>query len=240
MPNSPDETSPRRILVVDDDKNIRLTLSEVLKDLGLQVDTASDGEEALARLEEAMYWLVLLDLKMPGLSGMDVLRRVRDVQPEIRVIIITAHGTVDSAVEAMKLGAVDFLPKPFSPREIRALVGKVMEREKLDPKQADDYEGFIEIARRAMGHRQFDAARDYIREALRLDERQPEAHNLLGILHEIDGDLFEAQQRYRKALELDPTFAPARANLQESVERDRKTSFFLGEVKKIENNTSTP
>jgi DNA-binding NtrC family response regulator len=234
-----DDTSHRRILVVDDEKNIRLTLSEVLRDIGFQVDTAADGEEALAMLEEDAYWLMLLDLKMPGLGGMDVLRRVRSVQPEIRVLIITAHGTVESAVEAMKLGAVDFLPKPFSPQQIRAVVGKMMEREKLDPEQVDDYEGFIELARHAIAHRQFDEARDHIREALRLDEKQPEAHNLLGILHEIAGELFEAQQRYRKALEIDPTFAPARANLQESVEPNRKTSFFMGEVKKIEKDSST-
>jgi len=226
------------VLIVDDEKNIRRTLSEALAGMDLRVDTASDGEEALARLREEAYGLILLDIKMPGLDGMEVLRRVRDVQPEVRVIMITAHGTVTSAVEAMKLGAVDFLQKPFSVREIRTLVGKVREREKLDPEQAEGYEAHVELARRAITHRQFDVARDYVRAALRLEEGQPEVHNLLGVLHEIAGDRYEAQQRYRKALKLDPTFAPARANLNESVEPDRKASFFLGEAK-IENDTST-
>lgn len=221
----------KRILVVDDEKNIRLTLGEALAAMDLEVDTASDGEEALAKLEEDAYRLMLLDIKMPGLDGMEVLRRVRDVQPEVRVVIITAHGTVANAVEAMKLGAVDFLQKPFSAQEIRDVVRTVIERERIDPKRAEGYEAYLELARRAVSHRRFDAARDYAREALRLDAGRPEVHNLLGVLHEIAGDRFEAQQSYRKALELDPTFAPARANLHESVEPDRKTSFFLGEAK---------
>lgn len=220
-----------RVLVVDDEKNIRLTLSQTLEGIRLKVDTAADGEEALSKLNQADYWLTLLDLKMPGMDGMEVLRRLRVLQPGTKVVIITAHGTVENAVEAMKLGAVDFLQKPFTPAEIRALVQKIMDRDALDPAQAESYEAFIELARHGISHRQFDEARAYLRKALACDDAQPEAHNLLGVLHEIDGDRFEAQQCYRKALELDPTYAPARANLRESVEPDRKTSFFLDEAK---------
>jgi len=121
----------RPILLVDDEKNIRLTLSQSLEPLGLPIQTAVNGEEALQKIQEAEFGLLLLDLKMPGMDGMDVLRRVRERWPTMPVIIITAHGTIESAVDAMKIGAVDFIQKPFSPREIRELVTKVLQRESL-------------------------------------------------------------------------------------------------------------
>jgi CheY-like chemotaxis protein len=121
----------RPILLVDDEKNIRLTLSQSLEPLGLPIQTAVNGEEALQKLDDAEFGLLLLDLKMPGMDGMEVLHRVRERWPTIPVIIITAHGTIESAVDAMKIGAVDFIQKPFSPREIRELVTKVLQRESL-------------------------------------------------------------------------------------------------------------
>ena len=96
----------QRILVVDDEKNIRLTLVQALESAGMLVQTAGDGEEALRLLSEADFNLVLLDLKLPGMDGLEVLRRIRQSRPKLRVIIITAHGTIEYAVEAMKSGAV--------------------------------------------------------------------------------------------------------------------------------------
>ena len=123
-----------RILVVDDEPNIRITLARALEDMA-QVDTATNGEEAVARIEAGEYRVVLLDLKMPGMGGMEVLRRMAEARPEIRFVIITAHGTVDNAVEAMRLGTADFLQKPFSPAEIRNLVRRILARESLEPDQ---------------------------------------------------------------------------------------------------------
>jgi CheY-like chemotaxis protein len=117
------------VLIVDDERNIRLTLSRSLEALGMQIQTAVNGEEALQKLQEDEFALLLLDLKMPGIDGMDVLRQIRERWPKTRVIVITAHGSIDLAVEAMKLGAVDFIQKPFSPTEIRELVTKVLKRE---------------------------------------------------------------------------------------------------------------
>jgi CheY-like chemotaxis protein len=116
------------VLLVDDERNIRLTLSRSLEALGVQIETAVNGEEALQKLQEDEFALLLLDLKMPGMDGMDVLHQVQERWPKTRVIVITAHGTINSAVEAMKLGAVDFIQKPFSPAEIRELVTKVLNR----------------------------------------------------------------------------------------------------------------
>ncbi len=223
--------APARVLVVDDEKNIRLTLVAALGGLGLDVDTAADGREALDRLAEGDVWLVLLDLRMPGLDGIGVLRRLRELQPEAHVVVVTAHGTVGNAVEAMKLGAVDVLSKPFTPDQIRGLVDRLRRRDALDPEPADDYDSVVELARRAIARRQLDDARDFVRRALDLDAARPDAHNLLGVLHEVSGERLEAQNRYRRALALDPTFAPARANLAASVEPRRATSYLLGEAK---------
>jgi len=112
------------ILIVDDEKNIRMTLSQSLESLETETDTAGNGEEALAKLKEKDFGLILLDIRMPGIDGMEVLRQVREIRPDIRIIMITAYGTIESAVEAIKLGAVDFLQKPFDPDEIRALVSR--------------------------------------------------------------------------------------------------------------------
>jgi DNA-binding response OmpR family regulator len=224
------------ILIVDDEKNICLTLSQALEVLGVEIDTALDGEEALVKLEKKEFGLILLDLRMPGMDGMEVLRRVREIRPNIRVIILTAHGTIESAVEAMKLGAVDFIQKPFSPDEIRELVSRVMDREKLDEKRAFDYTSSIELAKRSVGDRHFDAAVEHLRHAIFIDPGRPEAFNLLGALMEIKGDRIEAQKHYRAALSLDPSYEPAIRNLQRSTEKRWRQvgTILLGEGAKEE------
>jgi DNA-binding response OmpR family regulator len=204
------------ILIVDDEKNIRLTLSQALETMGAEIDTAANGEEALTKLKEKEFGLILLDIRMPGMDGMEVLHRVREIRPDIRVIMITAYGTVEAAVEAMKLGAVDFLQKPFDPEEIRELVLRVMDREKLDEMKSVDYSSSIELAKRCIGNRQFDAAAEHVRKAIFVDTRRPEAFNLLGALMEIQGDRAEAQKNYRAALSLDPSYEPAIQNLHRS------------------------
>jgi len=122
----------KTILVVDDEKNIRLALSRALEELGLPVAAAVNGEDALQQLESGDVGIMLLDLKMPGMDGLEVLRRVASARPEVRVIIITAHGTVPNAVDAMKLGAADFIQKPFSSDEVRQVVRRVLERDLTD------------------------------------------------------------------------------------------------------------
>ncbi|MFH0726714.1 MAG: response regulator [Pseudomonadota bacterium] len=202
------------ILVVDDEKNIRLTMSRALESLEVPVETAVNGEEALKKLRERPFGLVFLDLKMPGMDGIEVLRHIKEDWPEIRVIIITAHGTISSAVEAMKLGAVDFIQKPFSPGEIRELATLVQAREALDEKSVSDYPALIELAKRHITDRRFEDGRETVRKAIAADPGQPEAYNLLGALLEIKGDWLAAQKFYRAALNIDPTFGPASANLE--------------------------
>lgn len=225
------------VLIVDDEKNVRLTLARSLESLELETDNAGNGEEALAKLKEKEYDLILLDLRMPGMDGMEVLRNIREIHPDIHVIIITAYGTIESAVEAMKLGAVDFIQKPFAPMEIRELVSRVMEREKLDEQKANDYTSYIELTKRCVGNRHFDAATKHVREAISLDPTRPEAFNLLGALLEIRGDILEAQKKYRKALSLDPRYEPARKNLERATGCKPEAGIILGEVKNKEKKT---
>jgi DNA-binding NtrC family response regulator len=205
-----------RVLIVDDEKNIRLTLSQALEPLGVETDTAVNGEEALAKLKQKDFGLMLLDLKMPGMDGIEVLRRMRETRPEVRVIIITAHGTIESAVDAMKLGAVDFIQKPFSPEEIRQLASQVLDRDKLDEREATDYASVMELAKRCVADGHTDAAIEHVRKAISIDPSRAEAFNFLGALLEIKGDHHEALKQYRAAVSLDPTYEPARQNLYRS------------------------
>jgi DNA-binding response OmpR family regulator len=227
----------KSVLIVDDEKNILLTLSQSLEVLQLETDTATNGEEALAKLKEKDFGLILLDIRMPGMDGMEVLRQVREIRPDIRIIMISAYGTIELAVEAMKLGAVDFIQKPFSPEEIRALVSRVLDREKLDEMKVADYGSSIELAKKSIGNRHFDAAIEHSRKAIFLDPSRPEAFNLLGALLEIRGDRIEAQKNYRAALSLDPSYAPAIKNLERSTSWGWKRAggITLEDIKKESN-----
>jgi len=121
-----------RILVVDDEEGIRSFLAESLELDGHQIDEAASGEEALERLRAKSFDLVLTDLRMPGMGGMKLLETAQAEQPEVEFIVLTAHGNVESAVQAMKLGAFDFIQKPVSgPAELRLLAARALERRKL-------------------------------------------------------------------------------------------------------------
>ena len=202
-------------LVVDDEKNIRLTFSETLVQMGFDTQTAANGKEALAKMKETDFDLILLDFWMSGMDGIEVLRCIRQGYPKVRVIMITAHGTIESAVEAMKLGAVDFIQKPCTPGEIRKWVGKVMERETIDESKAQDYPMLIELAKKCIADYRFEAAGAQVRKAVAIDPSRPEAFNLLGAIQEILGaHPSEALKNYHAALSLDSSYAPARKNIE--------------------------
>ena len=121
-----------RVLVADDEEGIRSFIAEVLEDEGYHVTLARDGQEAADLLDRRAFHLLLADLKMPRMDGMTLLRKARADQPDMEVVMLTAHGTVQNAVEAMKLGAFDFLQKPLgSPDELRLTVSRALERRKL-------------------------------------------------------------------------------------------------------------
>jgi len=119
------------ILVIDDEEAMRDSCFQVLIKEGYRVETAGDGGTGLQKLKDLKPDLILVDLKMPGISGMEVLEKVRNIDPNIIAVVITGFATVDSAVESMKHGAYDFLPKPFTPDELRLIVKRGLEKRKL-------------------------------------------------------------------------------------------------------------
>ena len=116
----------KRVLIVDDELNIRLTISKSLSSINLEVDQAISAEEAIERIAKYNYDLLLLDLRLPKMSGMQLMQQMRDMGIEVKTIIISAHGTIDMAVKLLKAGALDFIEKPFSPDEIRQIVTKYL------------------------------------------------------------------------------------------------------------------
>ena len=120
-----------RILVVDDEPIVCESCKRILGEEGYEVDIALSGQEAFEKMKRDTYDVVLTDLKMPGIDGMEVLRTLRKDYPETMVIMITGFSTVETAVEAMKLGAFDYIPKPFTPDEVSIVVKKAIERKSL-------------------------------------------------------------------------------------------------------------
>ncbi len=126
----------KQILVVDDEPNLRRVLSAQLARDGYEVHTAEDGEGALDLLKEHHIDLVITDLRMPKMDGMELLRRAVELDDELPIVMITAHGTVDNAVEALKTGAFDYITKPFDQAEVRAIVRKALKTRDLSENEA--------------------------------------------------------------------------------------------------------
>ncbi|MBI4509197.1 MAG: sigma-54-dependent Fis family transcriptional regulator [Deltaproteobacteria bacterium] len=120
-----------RILVVDDEANARMALAELLREEGYAVETAADGFKALPKLDEFAPDLVLTDLRMPGMDGIELLRKARDKDPECVAVVMTAFGAVESAVAAMREGAADYLTKPINMDELVLVLERCLERRRL-------------------------------------------------------------------------------------------------------------
>jgi DNA-binding NtrC family response regulator len=120
-----------RILVVDDEEIVLRSCVRILAGGDYQVDTAQDGLEALRKIDENHLDVLILDIMMPKLDGLEVLRRVKESHPDIDVIMVTGLSQIDTAVQSMKLGAFDYLSKPFDPDELKLVVQRALERRRL-------------------------------------------------------------------------------------------------------------
>jgi DNA-binding NtrC family response regulator len=120
-----------RILIVDDEFSVRHSLTAWFEDEGYTVDVASSGKEALGKLAESKWDIFFLDLKMPGMSGLELQKKIIEIQPDSTIVMITAFASVDTAVEAMQSGAYDYLSKPFDPDYLALMVRNIIERKKL-------------------------------------------------------------------------------------------------------------
>jgi DNA-binding NtrC family response regulator len=127
--------APPRLLIVDDDEELRDTLARRFARAGLPVTTAESGEEALAKLGRAEFDVALFDLHLPGMSGLDLLAQFKQLQPEAEVLMLTAHGSIATAIEAMRRGAYDFLTKPFQLGDLDIHLEKAHEKVRLSRRE---------------------------------------------------------------------------------------------------------
>lgn len=225
---------PPHILIADDEPNVRLVFRTALEANGYEVSEAADGAQALAHTEQSRCDLIVLDLKMPRLDGMETLQRLRASGSDVPVVIVTAHGSVPDAVEAMKLGAIDFLEKPLKPEQLRAVVSEILSRHGVQvepetaPKQTTpapqvtpetQYADVLARAKRALNKRDFEAAEVLLVQAISLESKSAEAHNLLGVLYELCDEHNGSLREYKAALKVDRNYAPAKHNIKRFYER---------------------
>ncbi len=122
---------PAKIMIVDDEEIVRVSLRNWLNEDGYEVTCAESGKAALEMLDEVNPAIMLLDIKMPRMSGIELLEKVKGLNPEIQIVMMTAYASVETAVEAMRIGAFDYLVKPFEPEELRILIQRIIERQAL-------------------------------------------------------------------------------------------------------------
>ncbi|APW58949.1 response regulator [Paludisphaera borealis] len=215
----------RRILIVEDEPNVRLVFCTALLSNDYTLSTAADGESALRWLKQEPADVVLLDLHMPGMGGMGFLRRLREAGIDVPVVIVSAHDQVPNVVQAMRLGAIDFVPKPVTPEALRRIVAEVLSRTaklappaKPEPKAAPASASgatadALTRAKAAFNRRAFGDAEAALRQAIGGVSRCAEGHYLLGVLHELRGERHAAYSAYRAAVQADPEFEPATFHL---------------------------
>jgi DNA-binding response OmpR family regulator len=218
-----------RILIVDDEPHVRLVFRTALESLHDEIVAAEDAAGAFEALGRESFDLVLLDLNMPVMGGMDVLRRLRDEGNNVPVVIITAHGSVPNAVEAMKLGAIDFLMKPIAPDALRRIVAEVLDRHAVrvptatEPARpvtaAGQFATHMTETKRHLNHRDFEQAEVHLKQAIALEPDSAEAHNLMGVLHELRNEHDASYREYRLALKADRHHEPANHNMTRYYER---------------------
>lgn len=208
----------KKLLIIDDEENIRKMLKQSLEKDGYNIELALNGEEGFEKVKDSNYDLILLDLNLPGMDGIEVLEKLREDDISTPVLIVTGYGSVDSAVKVMKLGAIDYLQKPFNPKDIKEQVQQILQRKGFDDNGEDytDYDSLIIRAKAAINQRDFSLAEDLLQKANDIKTERPEPFNLLGVLAEIRGESSQAMKMYRAALDIDPAYKPAQENLERS------------------------
>lgn len=208
-----------RVLIVDDEPNVRLVFGTALELDDYRITAAADGETALAWLAQEQFDIVLLDLQMAGLGGMEVLARLRERGDDTLVIIISAHDQPPNVVQAVRLGAVDFLSKPLTPDALRRAIADVLAREDEPDDNGDENANatrpwdLLSSAKRALRHRLLRRADTLLHAVVKRDPGLAEPRYLLGVLREIEGRPKAAVEAYREALRVDPNYEPAKLHL---------------------------
>jgi FixJ family two-component response regulator len=204
------------ILIVDDERNVRLMYRAALDSI-FDVDEADCAAKALEMFKARRYDVGILDLRMPDMTGLELLEQMNDAGIITPVVFITAYADVPNAVSAMKCGAIDFLQKPITPDQLRAIVKDVLvrhSREERKSQEPHDFEYFLRCAKRAINLRDFHAARGNLVKALEIDPNSPQALNLAGVMFEMREEFDQARRYYGRAIKVSKDFEPAQANMR--------------------------
>jgi DNA-binding NtrC family response regulator len=213
----------KRTLIVEDERNVRMMYRAALETEGFEIAEAESGAVALEKFAESKFDVAVLDLRMPEMDGLELLEVMRDRNIKTPAVIITAYGDVPNAVKAMKLGAIDFLPKPVTPEQLRTLLNEVIERHAVAAggdrkstalKYKTEPNIHLLAAKRAINNREFEAARSHLAEVIRQNDRMIEAHNLLGVLFEMKQEYSIAKRCYGRAISIDSHYEPAQQNMR--------------------------
>ncbi len=222
----------KRILIVDDERNVRLTYRVALETDGHRSAEAASAAEALTALQRAPFDLILLDLRMPGTDGLELLRLMRGRGIATPVVIVTAYGSLPDAAQAMRLGAIDFLQKPLRPADLRRSVAESGVASSASA-VAQGSELDLDRVRSLIHASDLRAAQAAVLRALEADERSPDAFNLAGVIAEMKGDLRQARKLYGRAIWLDTNHDAAQGNMRRLFELNHLGSsnepYHLGE-----------
>jgi FixJ family two-component response regulator len=211
----------KRILVVDDETNVRLSFRMALETDGYKIFEADSIEPAFQMLTEYSFALVILDLRMPDADGLELLTKMSETGIDVPVMIVTAYGDIPHAVQAMKLGATDFLQKPLLPADLRDAVAEVIKGHPSEDRAAADvFIVHIAAAKRCLNLHAFAKARLHLVKAMELNSKSVEAFNLAGVLAELLEDYKQAKKYYGQAIRLDNGYEPAQQNMRRLFELD--------------------
>jgi FixJ family two-component response regulator len=204
-----------KILIVDDETNVRLNYRITLETEGYQIFEAVSAARALEELIGRSFDLAILDMRMPAMDGLELLAKMREIGITVPAMIVTAYSDVPHAVQAMKLGAIDFLQKPLRPEDLRRIVAEILKRhapQKDHP--AESFNSHIVAAKRCLNLRSFALARIHLVKALELNTKSVEAFNLAGVLAEMLDDVDKAKKYYGQAIKLNKNYEPAQQNMR--------------------------
>lgn len=186
----------KKALVVDDTKNIRILLTTCLEINGYDVITADNGKQALELIETSELNLIFLDVKMPEISGTEVLRRIRAMGKELAVVIMTAYPTVKNAVDCTKLGAAFYLQKPFTSDKVKNILNEI---EMLHESGEEDIPEEIMAIKKLINEDRTDEALLGLKKALAKDITNGKIYDLIGEVYEKQGDIGSAKKFYNMA-----------------------------------------
>lgn len=189
----------KTILIVDDTKNIRTLLTTCLELYGYKTIVAKNGYEAIDIFQNENIDLAFIDIKMPEISGTEVLKKIRAMNINIPIVIMTAFGTVKNAVECTRLGAVAYLQKPFTADKVKNLLNEI---ESNKAAAHDNISQYLKLAENLIKKSQLDEALAQLKKALSIDIERSEIYTLIGKAYELKGDTRQAAIFYNMANEL--------------------------------------